>query len=66
MLILWMNKPEIILWNIWMKTLKEFPEDVQRIIICHEKAEIESRIHLAQPPKEWEEAWIVIFKIILN
>jgi hypothetical protein len=44
--------------NIWMETLKEFPEDVQRIIIYHEKAEIESRIHLAQPPKDWEETWI--------
>ena len=45
--------------DIWMKALNEFPEDIQRIVICHEKAEIESRIHLAQPPKDWEEAWIV-------
>jgi hypothetical protein len=49
-------------WNyfadIWIKTLEEFPKDIQKIIIYHEKAEIESRIHLAQPPKEWEEAWI--------
>lgn len=44
--------------EIWVKTIKEFPDPVQRIIIYHEKAEIESRIHLAQPPKEWEEAWI--------
>ena len=43
--------------NIWMETLKEFPEDVQKIIIYHEKAEIESTIHLAQPPKDWEETW---------
>jgi hypothetical protein len=43
--------------NIWMETLEEFPENVQRIIIYHEKAEIESRIHLAQPPKDWEETW---------
>jgi hypothetical protein len=49
-------------WNyfvdIWINTLKEFPENVQRIIIYHEKAEIESRIHLSQPPKEWEETWL--------
>ena len=48
-------------WNyfadIWINTIKEFPEDVQRIIVYHEKAEIESRIHLAQPPKEREETW---------
>jgi hypothetical protein len=44
--------------DIWMKALNEFPEDIKRIIICHEKAEIESRIHLAQPPKDWEEIWI--------
>ena len=40
-----------------METLKEFPEDLRRIIIYHEKAEIEGRIHLAQPPKDWEETW---------
>ena len=49
-------------WNyfadIWINTIKEFPEDVRRIIIYHEKAEIESRIHLAQPPKDWEETWL--------
>ena len=44
--------------DIWMKTLNEFPEDIRRIILFHEKAEIESRIHLAQPPKDWEETWI--------
>jgi hypothetical protein len=44
--------------DIWMKALNEFPVDIRRIIICHEKAEIESRIHLAQPPKDWEEKWI--------
>jgi hypothetical protein len=44
--------------TIWMQTLKGFPEHIQRIIIYHEKAEIESRIHLAQPPKDWEELWI--------
>ena len=44
--------------DVWIRTLKEFPDDVQRIIIYHEKAEIESRIHLAQPPKDWEETWL--------
>lgn len=44
--------------DIWMKALNEFPEDIRRIILFHEKAEIESRIHLAQPPKDWEETWI--------
>jgi hypothetical protein len=48
-------------WNyfadIWIKTLEEFPKDIQRVIIYHEKAGIESRIHLAQPPKDWEETW---------
>lgn len=45
-------------FSIYMETLNELPEDVRRIIMYHEKCEIESRFHLYQPPKEWEEAWI--------
>lgn len=45
-------------FNIYMETLSELNEDVRKIVLNHEKAEIESRFHLYQPPKDWEEAWI--------
>jgi hypothetical protein len=45
-------------FNIYMETLYELPERARRIIMYHEKCEIESRFHLYQPPREWEEAWV--------
>ncbi|HKG30694.1 MAG TPA: hypothetical protein VKA91_05440, partial [Nitrososphaeraceae archaeon] len=35
----------------------ELDDNVKKIVLYHEKGDIESRIHLAQPPKEWEELW---------
>ncbi len=45
-------------FNIYMETLNELAEDARRIIMYHEKCEIESRFHLYQPPRDWEEAWV--------
>jgi hypothetical protein len=44
--------------EIYMETIDELDEEVKKIVLYHEKAEIESRIHLYQPPKEWEKLWI--------
>jgi uncharacterized protein YegJ (DUF2314 family) len=41
-----------------MEILNELDESIRKIILYHEKAEIESRLHLYQPPKDWEEMWI--------
>jgi hypothetical protein len=41
-----------------MEILNELDESIRKIILYHEKAEIESRFHLYQPPKDWEEMWI--------
>jgi hypothetical protein len=38
-----------------MEILNELDESIRKIILYHEKAEIESRFHLYQPPKDWEE-----------
>jgi hypothetical protein len=45
-------------YNIYIETLNELDEHKRKIILYHEKAEIESRFHLYQPPKDWEEMWI--------
>jgi hypothetical protein len=42
-------------FNIYTEILNELDESIRKIILYHEKAEIESRFHLYQPPKDWEE-----------
>jgi hypothetical protein len=44
-------------FNIYIETLNELDENIRKIILYHEKGEIESRFHLYQPPKDWEEMW---------
>jgi hypothetical protein len=44
--------------NIYFEVLNGFSEDEKKIILHHQKADVESRIHLARPPKDWEECWI--------
>lgn len=39
-------------------SLEEFPDRIRNLIIAHEKAEVESRFLVSQPPKNWEEAWL--------
>jgi hypothetical protein len=45
-------------FNLWVEVLNEFEPEIRNIILYHEKSDIESRIHLYQPPKSWEEIWI--------
>jgi hypothetical protein len=44
--------------NIWTEVIRELDENTRKIIMHHFKADIESQIHLRQPPKDWEEMWI--------
>ena len=41
-----------------MDTLHKLDDNVKKIILYHEKGDIESRIHLSQPSKDWEELWL--------
>jgi hypothetical protein len=52
--------------NIYLDTLNKLENNVKKIILYHEKGEIESRIHLSQPPKDWEELWIKNLDIYSN
>jgi hypothetical protein len=42
----------------YFEALQELSEDTRKKIIAHEKAEIESRIVVSQPSKDWEEIWL--------
>jgi hypothetical protein len=44
--------------DIWIEIVSELEENMKKVIIYHFKADIESKIHLFQPPKDWEEMWI--------
>jgi hypothetical protein len=44
--------------NIWIETINELEENAKKVVMYHLKADIESQIHLLQPPKDWEEMWI--------
>jgi hypothetical protein len=44
--------------RLYLMSLEEFPDRIRNLIIAHEKAEIESRFLVSQPPKNWEEAWL--------
>ncbi|HJT49024.1 MAG TPA: hypothetical protein VJ729_12655 [Nitrososphaeraceae archaeon] len=43
---------------IWTEVIRELDENTRKVIMYHFKADIESQIHLRQPPKDWEEMWI--------
>lgn len=44
--------------NIWIEVIRELNENMRKVIMHHLKADIESQIHLRQPPRDWEEIWI--------
>ena len=44
--------------DIYFEVLNGLNEDERKIILYHEKADIESRIYLARPPKDWEVCWV--------
>ncbi|MDF2738382.1 MAG: hypothetical protein K0S93_2242 [Nitrososphaeraceae archaeon] len=48
----------IIFKNIFLDTLNKLDDEVKKIILYHEKGDIESRIHLSQPTKDWEVLWV--------
>ena len=52
------EKSYLIFKEIFINTLNGLEDEIKKIILYHEKAEIESRIHLSQPPKDWEVQWI--------
>ena len=52
------EKTHVIFNKIYVNTINKFEDKIKKIILYHEKAEIESRIHLSQPPKDWENLWI--------
>lgn len=43
---------------ILVETINELEERTKNVVMYHLKADIESQIHLFQPPKDWEEMWI--------
>jgi hypothetical protein len=45
-------------FNIWTEVINELEENMKEVIMYHFKADIESQIHLFQPPRDWEEMWI--------
>ena len=45
-------------YELFQKALDEFPEDIRKIIIHHEKHSIENMFVECQPPKDWEKAWL--------
>jgi hypothetical protein len=47
-----------VFFDLWKETLDELDPTIRNIILYHDKSEIENRIGLYQPPKEWEEMWI--------
>jgi hypothetical protein len=44
--------------NIWIEVINGLEENIKKVIMYHCKADIEGKIHLFQPPKDWEEMWI--------
>jgi hypothetical protein len=45
------EKTHIIFNKIYVNTINKFEDKIKKIILYHEKADIESRIHLSQPPR---------------
>jgi hypothetical protein len=43
--------------DVWVESLKRFPEDIQSIIMMHDKTVAESNILVKLPPKQYQELW---------
>ena len=50
--------------DILVEVIDGLEENMKEIIMYHLKADIESQIHIHQPPKDWEEMWIKKSKIV--